>query len=224
MALGYIGFMTHDFWLERWDNGQLGWHRDQVHPDLLAHADWLLEEADAVLVPLCGKTRDLGWLAARARVYGAELSAVACEALFDELGVTPTRRQSGAHVAWSHGPLTVFQGDVLALTAEQVPGVGAIWDRGAMVALPLEMRQAYVPQLRTLMPRGRVLLNALRYNPCAKSGPPHSLSGDHVRALYADARVERVETRDESAGIKPGWVELGLTEMHVDLYRIERGA
>ena len=43
-----------------------------------------------VFVPLCGKTRDIGWLLARGyRVAGAELSRLAVDQLFGDLGIEP---------------------------------------------------------------------------------------------------------------------------------------
>ena len=47
--------MEPEFWLAKWQSGKIGFHKDGVHPDLVAHSDWLLPGGvHRVLVPLCG--------------------------------------------------------------------------------------------------------------------------------------------------------------------------
>ena len=53
----------HDFWLEKWKSGSTGFHQDSVNPYLPEH--WPQADVDSgstVLVPLCGKSRDMLWL------------------------------------------------------------------------------------------------------------------------------------------------------------------
>ena len=50
--------MNH--WIERWQNGRIGWHETDGNAGLRAH--WRFD-AQQVLVPLCGKSPDLRWLA-----------------------------------------------------------------------------------------------------------------------------------------------------------------
>ena len=74
--------MKTDFWKEKWKAGEIGFHRDAYNPNLLKW--WHRVEAekhDVVLVPLCGKTLDLRWLAGgNHAVIGAEVSSVAVNA------------------------------------------------------------------------------------------------------------------------------------------------
>jgi thiopurine S-methyltransferase len=111
-------------------------------------------------------------------------------------------------VRYRAGQVTVLQGDVYALTPELAGTFDRIWDRAALVALPPEMRQAYVPVLRSLAhPGARVLQNAFTYDPGQYQGPPFSVSGSEVATLYSGAEIERV--RHESMPGKPnvdGWV------------------
>ncbi|WP_353195035.1 hypothetical protein [Pectobacterium brasiliense] len=52
--------MDTDFWLQRWRDGQTGFHQDEVMPLLQKHWPVLqLPKAARVLVPLCGKTLDM---------------------------------------------------------------------------------------------------------------------------------------------------------------------
>ncbi len=68
--------MTPDFWLERWQNHEIGFHMPQVQPALGKHWPRLnVAKGATVFVPLCGKSLDMAWLADEGyRVIGAELS------------------------------------------------------------------------------------------------------------------------------------------------------
>ena len=79
--------MQADFWHDRWQRQQIGFHEPAANPLLLQHFDTLaLPSAARILLPLCGKTLDIDWLLARGHeVVGAELSAIAVAALFERL-------------------------------------------------------------------------------------------------------------------------------------------
>ena len=93
--------MEHDFWQQRWQEGRIGFHQDDVTPLLREYWPTLaLPSGSRVFVPLAGKTLDMSWLAAQGhRVLGVELSRIAVEQFFDEHGLKPVRRQSryGTH-------------------------------------------------------------------------------------------------------------------------------
>ena len=74
--------MHTEFWHERWQKQEIGFHRSQVHPQLAAHFKQLPESArERVFVPLCGKSLDMLWLIEQGtQVVGSELSALAIEA------------------------------------------------------------------------------------------------------------------------------------------------
>ena len=184
-------------------------------------ADWLTEGGRRVLVPLCGKSRDLMWLEARGLdVVGVELSPLACEAVFAEAGRTPTVTERGALRVYRDGRLTVICGDLFDVGPEDVGAIGAVWDRAALVALPPPMRDRYVPHLRGLCVSGaRVLLIALVYDG-NKQGPPHSIPESEVRRHYAGADVQLAVRRDLSAEIRPHWAEAGMTWLHAEDWHI----
>ncbi len=76
--------MHKDFWQERWAHNEIGFHLDDVHPGMRRHWPRLaLPDGATVLVPLCGKSLDLAWLAGQGfNVVGVELSEKAVEAFF----------------------------------------------------------------------------------------------------------------------------------------------
>ena len=56
--------MDPEFWHKRWSTNQIGFHLPEVNPYLRRFWPQLgLPEETRVLVPLCGKTLDLLWLA-----------------------------------------------------------------------------------------------------------------------------------------------------------------
>jgi thiopurine S-methyltransferase len=73
--------MTPDFWHQRWLKGETGWHQEEINPHLQTYWPPLGVEANTgVLVPLCGKSRDMLWLAGEGyRVLGVEISPLGVE-------------------------------------------------------------------------------------------------------------------------------------------------
>ena len=66
--------MTNE-WLERWRDGRIAFHRDAVHPALERYWPDLQNQGSKILVPLCGKSLDMRWLAGQGHpVLGIELA------------------------------------------------------------------------------------------------------------------------------------------------------
>jgi thiopurine S-methyltransferase len=91
----------------------------------------------------------------------------------------------------------VFQGNVFELKPGTVKA-DAWYDRAAMIALPVESREAYVEQLRQQTNPGAVgLLITFTYPEGQKQGPPFSLQYEHVLQLFSKGfTVECLETRE----------------------------
>ncbi len=178
--------MQAEFWLERWRTRELGFHLAEPNPLLVTHAVSMgLSPGARVFLPLCGKTRDIGWLLAQGyRVAGAELSAIAVDELFDELGVEPAIRPLGELMHYAAPGLDIYCGDIFALSAEQLGPVDAVYDRAALVALPEDTRRAYAKHLEQQTARARQLLVTFVYDQQAMSGPPFSVTANEVNALY----------------------------------------
>jgi thiopurine S-methyltransferase len=124
--------MQADFWQERWQRNQIGFHQATVNPYLQRHWPAFAHGAK-VLVPLCGKSLDLAWLAGQGvRVLGVELASQAVEAFFAEQGLQPTVVREGEFVRYSAGELDMWCGDFFALTADDVAGCAALYDRAAL--------------------------------------------------------------------------------------------
>ncbi len=175
--------MNPEFWHERWEQGQIGFHLDEYHPLLTSLWPTLELPADGrVLVPLCGKTRDMHLLAQWGHtVIGAELSEVAARDFFDESGQSATIADIGRFRRYRGPAVSILVGDFFQLDAGTAGVVDAVFDRAALIALPEDMRQAYVEHLGQLMPAGsRGLLITVEYEPGMIDGPPFLVTETEV--------------------------------------------
>ena len=217
--------MDPTFWHQRWRDNQIGFHQDAPTPLLLAH--WAAVGAPAgtrVFVPLCGKSRDLAWLAAQGhRVLGVELSPLAVAQFFAEHDLRPEVRESRYGRHHTAGPIELVCGDAFALDAEALADCGAVYDRAALIALPPAMRRRYAGELYARLPRGcRGLLVTLEYPPEEKAGPPFPVGADEVRSLYGrDWDLALLERRDILAG-QPRFQAEGVTALHTSAWRLQR--
>ncbi|MEZ5557267.1 MAG: thiopurine S-methyltransferase [Pseudomonadales bacterium] len=215
--------MQREFWLERWANDEIGFHQAEVNPLLRCHWPQLDIDADApVFVPLCGKSRDMCWLAEREHpVVGVELAEVAVRAFFEEAGQPFQIEHRAYHQLFLGGPYSIFVGDFMDLTAVELRGTAAVFDRGALVALPPRMRAHYADHLQRIIADGvQILLLTLEYEQNRMKGPPHAVHADEVQALFGErCRVELVE-RLHSAQLPPRFTAAGITEAAEAVYLI----
>lgn len=178
--------MEASFWHAKWEKGEIAFHQDDVNPLLLDHFGALsLPSGGSVFVPLCGKTRDIRWLLESGyRVAGAELSRVAVEQLFAEMGLAPSVSQLGPLTHFAAENIDIYSGDIFELTDSVLGQIDAVYDRAALVALPAAMRQCYVDHLAAITRRARQLLVAYEYDQSLQDGPPFAVGADEVRRLY----------------------------------------
>ena len=179
--------MQPQFWRERWAEGKIAFHEGAPNLYLADHAARLT--GMSVLVPLCGKTEDLAFLAAHNHtVVGIELVEDAVAAFFSEHGLTPHIERRGPLTVYSSGAVTVIAGDIFAVTREDVGPIDALYDRAALVALPAELRVRYIAHLRTLLTAATPgLLVTFDYPQDQMEGPPFSVPDVEVRSHYPRA-------------------------------------
>jgi len=190
-----------DEWLARWRDGRIGFHEGQPNA-LLDRYVARLAGARRVLVPLCGRSEDLAFLAAHGyEVVGVELSEQAVRAFFELHALVPAIERRGPLIEYRAGSITLLVGDWFATTPALVGAVDAFYDRAALIALPAEVRARYVAHLRAVLPAGAPgLVITLEYDAARMSGPPFPVTEDELRALYAGATVEWLEDRAASSG------------------------
>ncbi len=179
--------MDAAFWTQRWAEGRIGFHQAETNRHLVAHADHL-GRGGTVLVPLCGKSLDMDFLATRFdRVIGVELVDLACVAFFAERDLEPSVEHTPHGVRRTAGPYTLWTADFFAVGSGQLGPVDAVFDRAAMIALPPALRARYAAHLHEVLPAGaRGLAVTMTYDQGRVDGPPFSVPDAEVRAAYGE--------------------------------------
>lgn len=201
--------MEADFWHKRWEDNHIPFHEGKPNALLVRHLGALnLVKGARVFIPLCGKTKDVDWLIGEGyRVVGAELSEIAIQQLFAELGITPSISIVGSQKHYSANGIDIFVGDIFELSADMLGPVDAIFDRAAMVAMPKIMRQHYVTHVSEISNRTPQLLTCYEYDQSLLDGPPFNVEQAEVDELYREfynvALIERVPLRNGLKGKCP---------------------
>ena len=192
--------MEEGFWQTRWQRDQIGFHLNVVNPGLETYWSRLnIPQGSNVFVPLCGKSVDMCWLADQGyTVLGIELIEKAVADFFVEQNLTPVITQRGPFTAYTAGKITILCGDFFKLTAEDLVGFEAFYDRAALIALPEDLRKQYAVHLSKIMPQGcKGLLLTMDYPQHQMKGPPFAVPPEQVEQLLGEAfAVECTEERD----------------------------
>ncbi|MEP2947847.1 MAG: thiopurine S-methyltransferase [Lentilitoribacter sp.] len=197
--------MEANYWHNKWEQNDIGFHKAQANPLLVKHLDQLsLKNGDRIFLPLCGKTLDISWLLSQGfQVIGSELSELAIQQLFEQLELTPEVELLGELKRYSAQNIDIFVGDIFAISQQMMGKIDAIFDRAAMVALPKEMRKNYARHLIRITCNAPQLLITFEYDTEGVSGPPHAIAREEVAAHYGDFYQTRtLELFDLPGGIK----------------------
>ncbi len=181
--------MDISFWLQRWEKNNIGFHKSEANPLLVKYFNELsLVKGSRVFLPLCGKTLDIAWLLSNGyRVVGAELSEIAIEQLFMELGVEPKISKAGEVRHYSAKNIDIFVGNIFDLHSNMLGPVDAIYDRAALVAMPREVRNRYTAHLTEITNKAPQLLISFEYDQSLMEGPPFSVDIEEVNQHYRDS-------------------------------------
>lgn len=197
--------MDPNFWHKRWEKNEIGFHQSAVNVLLSDHFSGLsLPQTSRVFVPLCGKTRDIAWLLSQGhRVVGVELSKLAVEELFVDLGAAPKISVQGELLRYSAPGLEIFVGDIFELSGDLLGRVDTIYDRAALVAFPTEMRGRYGAHVAAITQLAPQFLICFEYDQAVMNGPPFSIDRQKVHDVYgAHYQIEPITNRDVAGGLK----------------------
>lgn len=192
--------MENEFWHNAWQEGRTGWKQRRTNTRLERHWPSLRLDADAstsssVLVPMCGNSPDLLWLAQESTsvVVGCELSELAVIDFFDSNNLNAeTRLLDTGHKTYQCNNICIVCGDYFSLSPTTFESAGlplptAAYDRAAQVAMPQSMRAAYAAKYAHLLPpAAQVLMITVHYDQKKMNGPPFSVSDDEIQALYSE--------------------------------------
>lgn len=202
--------MSED-WLNRWNEGRTGWHEAAGNEGLRSY--WPeFGEPGSVLVPLCGKTPDLLWLANRGHdVVGVELSRIAIEGFFEDQGLEYERKPGGLLDRYEarEYALTLYCGDYFDFESRPFD---ALYDRGALVALTDVERPRYVEHTKKLLKSEALrFVITLEYEQAIVSGPPFSVTAEELSGYWDD--LVRVGEKDDIDNCPPKFRKAGLREI-----------
>lgn len=215
--------MHHDFWHQRWQENQIGFHQAEVNSFLTRHWPELsIPVGGRVLVPLCGKSKDMLWLRDLGySMLGVELSQVAVEAFFNENALQASVSSQGEFLCYDCDGLRILCGDFFALTAEELGEVDVVYDRGALVALPEELRVRYVSSLYALLnSQAEMLLVVFDYPQAEMPGPPFSISRQEIEALYSHWCGIQLLSTENALESQSQFKARGLSRMDEHCYRL----
>lgn len=199
--------MNHESWLERWREGRIGWHEADGNRSLKRY--WR-GSGMRVLVPFCGKSADMLWLAQRGNeVTGVEVSDIAAREFFADHDLRCERSADGTRYTATDLPVAIVCSDYFAFDDT---GFNAHYDRGALVALPAELRTRYAAHTTARLGANPVqLVITLEYEQSRVDGPPYSVSPDEVHTYWP--LLERVDAYDDIANAPPKFRDAGLAAM-----------
>jgi thiopurine S-methyltransferase len=201
-------------WLERWQEGRIGWHEESGNASLKKH--WR-GNGRRVLVPLCGKSVDLRWLAVQGNsVVGVELSEIAVKAFFAEQGLAYSISDDELpRFQADDMDITIYCGDIFRLSALQCD---AHYDRGALIAMPAAMRPAYAAHISSLLTvNAEQLLITLNYDDDIATGPPFHVEDEELLGYWP--RLSCVESREDIENGPPKFLDAGLTSLREKVWR-----
>ncbi|ELR67942.1 Thiopurine S-methyltransferase [Photobacterium marinum] len=212
--------MDAEFWHSRWAENRIGFHLNDVNPKLIKHWPAVsTSRDDSVLVPMCGKSLDMTWLAEKHnKVIGIELSDIAVRAFFSELFYIPTVTSLGnGQTMYELDEITIYCGDFFST---QIDPIDVVYDRAALIAMPEPMRLMYAERLLSMVKAGgRILLITLDYPQPEMDGPPFSVTQNEIEMLFKGCKITALE-RDEADESHPRR-QRGLSRFAEEAWLIE---
>ncbi|RYG46497.1 hypothetical protein EON67_09490 [archaeon] len=200
------------YWSQFWEGDTDPFTLEDVNPNLVQFLPAALpdsptrasshaaeEDAPLVLVPLCGRSHDLAWLARqRLNVVGVEAVATPLRLWARDNGGLVPRAESPRITSYQsvrYPGLHLLHGDIFDLTSSALgAGCDAVWDRAALTSIPDALHERYVRHLASLCaPRGAMLFEFL----CTNIETPHNLQLEYVRKMLMQLNMSVDVLKDE---------------------------
>jgi thiopurine S-methyltransferase len=211
-------------WLQRWENNNIGWHHIEYNEHLLSHWSALaLPAGSQVFAPLCGKSRDMVWLAQQGyQIRGVELSKIAVEAFFKEHHLHPKVARFESFERWTQGPYEIYCGDIFDMAQIDQSDINAVYDRASLVALNPQQRETFAHLLiETLPEEVKILLVTMAYPQSEMTGPPYSVSTTEVEELFESRfSITHLHTLD-LLHETDRYADRGVSQMLEQIYLLE---
>lgn len=217
--------MEKSYWASRWLKNKIGFHSPEADEALTSHwHETSAPHGSNVLVPLCGMSPDLDWLAAQGfNVIGVEFVEKACQRFFEERGIVPVVTKKNGFRVYSHQNIQIWNGDFYKLPDAVVQTCSAVYDRAALSAVPGHLRGKYTRKTGHALKAGAMtLLVSLEYDTSVMGGPPFSIEAEEIRGLYGESfTIRELERKDVIHNLRK-FRDKGLKKINKVVYLMER--
>lgn len=201
----------YNYWIDRWNNNQIGFHQEQVHKSLVNFCDHFSGHK-TVFVPLCGKSKDMIYLRSKGfQVVGVEFSKSAILDFMKENNLELTVTHLNHFTLYQGHGFKIYQGDLFDLKAVDLGEVTACYDRASMVAFNRSERLRYSKFLSVVAQDLKLILSPLLdYGKITESAPPYSVTAEELLEFYGKLfKLEELST--ESCPLRAVLAERGAT-------------
>jgi thiopurine S-methyltransferase len=212
-------------WLDRWQENRIGFHQGEVNRHLQAYLPgFSLPAGSCVFLPLCGKARDIAWIAEQGyEVIGIELSQLAVEAFFDEQGLEFERFDSDRFAIYEAERITLLQGDFFDLRNDDLGACSFVYDRASLIAMAEPDRPRYCEHMLSIIPAvSNMLLITMEYDQAQMQGPPFSVPRDEIYRYYDEAFSINLLESNDILDETPRWRKAGPTTLEEHVFRLDR--
>lgn len=228
-----LNFLKFDYWATCWETNKLIWQMDQVHP-FIASVTSQLKPKSRVLIPMCGKTLDMGHLSEHGhQVVGVEFAPKGVEDFFSENQLRYKKREDLKKKFTIYEAvdrdITIFCGDFFTASPQALGDrFDVVWDRGAFVAMNPGDRAKFCGTVTPLTrPTVDYFLEAFDYEQSEHGGPPFSVARRDVDVHFGGAGFDVERLNVDSAGYVDKFVsgvkeEIGLSRIEVSYYKLSR--
>ena len=224
--------MEQAFWLDKWKEDQIHFHQHEINPLLIKHLLPLKKKLQGsslnCLVPLCGKSLDMIWLKENlGPVIGAELSQLALDQFWNENKLISKQTTLNNLVLNQAEDITLICHDFFDITSEQFKAINGnidfIYDRAALIALPLNLREQYYQHIISLSDKDLVwILITLEYDTSLVKGPPFSILQTELEEyLSSDFTIELLESA-ETKPMGQKFKKAGMTSIKQNVYKLTK--
>lgn len=180
---------NEDHWLDAWNRGLTPWSDPGINQYLRDNlAKLRLTTGCTILVPMCGDSADMVWLAEQGHnVVGIDISHLAIESFFSQ--ATIAYNKIGNVYTSKNTPLniTIINENIFNTELLSTFSFDAIYDKGALVTVPHKHKPKYILRMHKLAPRAKILLITAYYRQAPGYGaPPFLESVESVQSLYRE--------------------------------------
>ncbi|NBC64264.1 MAG: thiopurine S-methyltransferase, partial [Bacteroidetes bacterium] len=213
--------MELSYWQSKWQKGKIGFHMEDGYPGLEKYWDSIpLSNNPTTFVPLCGKSKDLLWLAKHCkRVVGVEISDLAVEQFLNENSLDAEISTFGDFTIYRAHNIEIWNGDFFKLPKHKLPTLDLVFDRAALVALPQKKRILYAEKILELTSDKTIILQHMyHYRQEEMSGPPFSVSTEELEDLYGkEFQLQILENNELNLDFYKKFKNRGLRSYFIEI-------